>query len=255
MHAEKHIKSLLETHEAIAAVSTALYQASNNASLDPDLLKHVETLKSVSIDHPAKTVSKLCSVVQCNIEDAHRFGGDLAPEQKSRLLEHCEELRLRIIADALWLNNSNDSQTGDLVLDIENPYNLDSKVSSICRTPTKITHASVGTTRVILMPSLDSLSDYHAIYDELMEIYESKPEVETWVLDLSLLTTVPLLLLANLVAYAGRLRQQGDDLHICWLRDGILPAVQMERLRGIFKLQRIGKHYFSCKTKSAESPL
>lgn len=254
MHAERDSKSLLETHEAVAALSTALYSSDSEEAIDPSLLEYLETLNIVSQEHPTDAVSKLCSVVHCNIDDAHRFGCQLAPEQKSRLLDHCEELRLRIIADSIWLRKNEETTSCDLVLDMNSPHSLGAHVSAICKTPHKITHASVGTTRVILMPSLDEHSDFNAIYDELMEIYESKPNVETWILDLSLLKTIPLLMLANLVAYAGRLRQQGDDLHLCWLREGIIPPVQMERMRRIFDLQLVGGHYFSCGTKTTSKP-
>jgi hypothetical protein len=254
MHAERDSISLLETHEAVAAVSTALYSYEEQGQIDPSLLEYLKTLNIVSQEHPTEEVSKLCSVVHCNIEDAHRYGVSLAPEQKSRLLEHCEELRLRIIADSIWLHQNDKSHSVGIALDMNTQQSLGSTVSVISKSPNKITHASVGTTRVILMPRLDENSEFDAIYDELMEIYESKPNVESWILDLSLLNTIPLLLLANLVAYAGRLRQQGDDLHICWLREGVIPEIQMERMRRIFDLKKVGGHYFSCRTNHGPKP-
>ena len=54
-----------------------------------------------------------------------------------------------------------------------------------------------------------------------------------------------MLLLANLVAYAGKLREHDKDMFLGWVRPEMFAGSQFARVEQFFSLKPFGGHYFS----------
>ncbi len=114
--------------------------------------------------------------------------------------------------------------------------------------PCGMIHGLIDCVRIILLPKQsESEADMHRIYDLLSAIddLDRSQGPKDWVLDLSLVTEMPLLLFANIIAYAQRLQQNGRRLMLFSARPELFASYPSARVKTYFELRQIGGLLYS----------
>lgn len=192
-------------------------------------------------------ISFICETARDRLVWVSEKRPSLSPADRQMLIGACEELRLRMIASAL------SSIADDAASQARKAGIVSALISEVAGSVGSLVihgyggviHALVESTRVIIVPRVSNEEGSEVVYEELLDIYDRKSSDESWVIDLSQVTDLTWELLDNLIAFAVKLRKEGEDFHLCWLRPDLVSPKQMKRLRKHFDLQSIGGHYFS----------
>lgn len=207
----------------------------------------LQYLKKRYAEQDAGGISELCEEVQERLARASKTSHRFAISDREELIAVCDQLRLRIMLTALSvaaISARLDGENEEILQAV-----IDDDAQSLCGPITRgkgsVTHAVVGGARVVLLPLIRCERQCDEINEEFLTILEHSPDIESWIIDFSLLDELPGLLLANLIVYAEKLRIAGDDLHLCWVRPSFFSELQLPRVINFFGLRKVGGFYFS----------
>lgn len=202
------------------------------------LKKHAFEKESV----PLFTVDVLCTEVQERLARASRSQQQISDQEKENLIATCDEIRLHLLASALARSivMPAEPQRRPLVASFE-----DGSVGPVIHGKGGVTHAVVGDVRIVILPKVRYDKQCDEIYEEMMDIVDDPTAIEKWLVDFSLMESVPLLLLANLIVCSKKLRVFGNDLYLCWVKPGFFSETQLPRIVQYFNMQLVGGYYFS----------
>ena len=241
--------SLLKSHRILTGILESVYDsklANGNRILAH--LGELQYLKKNTDEAAQQQVNHIYTDVQDRLAWATRINNPLTPQERAAIIEACNELRLHMIASALSIGGSTPNQRSQrtaLLAALQEDDADSEHFSPIVHGRGGVLHARVGSSRVIILPRIKSDEQCHEIYDELLVLFDRSGKTEHWIVDLSLIEELPMLLLANLIAYAGKLRAEFFDIHLCWVREDLAGGEQLERLKEFFKLKSVGGYYFS----------
>ena len=176
----------------------------------------------------------------CADDGWRRVERSLADQSHQEAIYACNELRMRVIATALSFqgiegSGRNDPEVENIILDVGPAVHCTGGVS----------YTNVQGLKVIVLPKLEHEEQAHGVYKDFLHIEENASPWASWVIDCSLVEQFPTLLLANVVAYAGRLRKMNRDLLLYWVRPEIFSEVQLPRMIEFFRLERRAGLLFS----------
>lgn len=163
--------------------------------------------------------------------------------QALNLIPQLEHARLSLLAGALWhaCRHAEGFPGPDFEL----------QLGAVEHTRSHITYAVHGEVRLILLPTILGDDDCAMVADELATLVARNPG-ERWVIDLSAVSMLPQLMLANLMWIGGRLRAHGGNIFLCWVREALFEEFDFERVCTFFDLISIGGTLFTKSTRPTE---
>lgn len=184
-------------------------------------------------------------------------------------IQMCNELRMRMIVSAHSFHQLESALRPALPHETETRYDderdtghdgvpdswefetLTRDVGPVVHCPGGLTYSVLSGVMVILLPMLLDEEQAHGIYSDLLLVEEGAPQSASWIIDCALVASFPTLLLANIVAYAGRLRKVRRELLLYWVRPDSFPEKQLSRMIRFFHLEERGGLMFSRRSVSA----
>lgn len=240
--------TIIKGHRFVTGLLESLY---SDRLIAPDkIYVHLGELQLLRKNSPLgeqSSFNNLCLMLQERLAHATKRSSSLSPKSRREMIEACDELRIRIVASALSVAQCLGGSAGsadELLDNLEEgvPENL---LGTIVHGPAELTHAGIGTTRVLILPRFENQHQFAKINEGLFGLLESLPEVQNWIIDFSLVEELPPLFFANLYAAVRQLRLGGSDLHLCWVSPELFSPAQLPKCQAFFRLKLVGGYYFS----------
>ncbi|MCB0345753.1 MAG: hypothetical protein KDD66_11595 [Bdellovibrionales bacterium] len=171
----------------------------------------------------------------------------LSEQDKVAIAETLDEVRLRCIGAAILSKKSGTSDPQKVFAEVSAVVDQvgGAEKSPIVYGPGHVAHAQIGETFVVLLPGMQDPRTLSTVIDHLHQLFEQRGSGKNWVVDFSAVRQMPLLLVANVLTYRQKLREDGSDLFVCWVRADSFRDIFKERMTKAFSLKEMGGFYHS----------
>ncbi len=185
---------------------------------------------------------------ECTLTEIAYSNGDyLLAGQVEKIKNEFERIKERLLAVCLYVFGYKSSDASDL----PNQYSLrlhdlvDSDIGVLRFENSGVIHTKVKDTRLILLPDDFSENQMYLLYNDLLRYYLEEPHGTNWVMDFSILESVPEFFWANITAFNYKMKMKGGNLLLCWLPFNIIPQHNIGQFSESLNLKQIGKYCFS----------
>lgn len=172
------------------------------------------------------------------------IGPALSRDEIRDVRDCCQEIQMRMLAGLFLASDARETRAEPEARLLER-LSKERENTAICHTESGLTFANLGSLTVLLLPHVKEKLDSEAILDSLIHVYDQTALSSSWLIDCSMVETMSLSLLGSLVGYQQMFRDQGRNLHFCWVKDSVLPSAIMKRFVNRCNLVRSAMHWFS----------
>ena len=235
---------IMESHEIVRELINTLTKFENpNYVPGPEIDSAILSARALAGEEALKNFPDIAQIGTALA--AELTSPPVSKEKLQELKKHCCDLRLHLLAAALSPTLAGEYQPGAV---LERDYY--STVCVMCSERSGLCHAIVGDTRVIIVPVIAGDYQLHDVYGDLIGLVDFTPPRTNWVIDCSTLDSVPMLMLANLIALTKKLTERSAELSLAWLSPGSLATENQDKLCKDLNLKLHSEHLFSAEVLS-----
>lgn len=169
--------------------------------------------------------------------DAARASDGFASLDPASVKDTCEQLKLRMLAAALF------ADPGEFVQMAETDCKID--FSAVTEEPGHTRHVRVGHNLLILLPELDSDNSCTKVAEDLLTIFYNRIGGArlNWIIDFSSVRRRPkILFMGTLCSLRKSLTANGGTLIFSWLRSSLFPGEFGSTICKAFQLRPLGEY-------------
>jgi hypothetical protein len=177
----------------------------------------------------------------------YSHGDYLSAGQIEKIKDEFQKIKERLLAVSLYMLG----YKADAAEDLPNQRILrlddlsDSDIGVLRFENSGIIHTTLRKNRMIMLPDAFDEEGGYRLYSELLAYYQDEPEGANWIIDFSMLESIPENFWVDIVALNYKLRAKEGSLFLCWLSSALLPQDNTKRFCEFFRLRQIGNYCFS----------
>lgn len=196
-----------------------------------------------SAQHSRLAVERLVHHAACGTLISARNASELAwgpssdHTESGNLLDPCEQLKLRMLASALFADPAQFLKIASLAGAIE--------FGPLIQEPGLVRYARAGQSLLILLPDISTETASDNAAADLLTIFYNRPmgAIRDWIVDFSAIRLRPrILFMGTLCSLQESLKRNDASLRFSWLRADLFPEGFGITMRRVFALKRAGDY-------------